>query len=47
MSLQTTIPKKLEALRNLSREDQYIGVAVAVAVIAAAVYTSKSSKKVD
>lgn len=46
MSLQTSIPRKLEALKNLSREDQYIGAAVAVAVIAAVVYTSKSSKKV-
>ena len=47
MSLQTTLPKKLEALKNLSREDQYIGAVVAVAIVAAAVYTSKSSKKVD
>ncbi|CAO3660586.1 unnamed protein product [Umbelopsis ramanniana] len=45
MSLQTTLPKKLEALKNLSREDQYIGAAVAVAIVAAAVYASKSSKK--
>lgn len=45
-SLQTTIPRKLEYLQKLSKEEQAIGAAVVLAIVAAAVYTSQPVKKV-
>jgi hypothetical protein len=46
-SLQTTIPRKLEFLQRLSKEEQAIGAAMALTVVAAAVYASRPAKKVS